>query len=779
MQQYNVTAFMGFNDKAPKVVPFFDVLHAIKTGYFGSVDIAKKVNEIKSCFAEGGVNCKKNVERIKKGLPFIKTLGVFTSENDDSINTKSYTGLFQVDIDHALLPKISGLIRFDEYVLAFFKSPSGNYKAIVKSDNRWENHKDAFESVKRYFWDAYEITVDKQTGNIGRNMFLSYDPDIFVNKEFVPFDWKYKMPDGEFEAAAKESSKYIESGMMELKVSLQKIMTDDRMDRHFRRLVAGIKIGRYAAGEGFSETELEPFIMALSDQIADKNRTSKKESKAIKDGIKYGKTRPLTFESDSFVLHLRDLEFGDAKLILFQFNNTWKYNHTFELWMKRQNTIWVKDETMQCFSVFRDAITEYYQNAINVCSEGKIVTKINDRISKLKCLNYMNRVIDYAKTFQEMATVIDNYDSNKFEFVCENAIINLEEGVVKARQAGPKDLNIIKSDVKYDGKAKCPNFENFMAKIMCNDQDLVLYLQKVLGSCLTGRTDYQALFFFYGAGRNGKGTLIRFAQSILGGYAAVGKDDLLVKKKIKNNEDYFLADLRARRAVFVAEVDRDSYFDAQAVKRLTGQDKIKAREVYGKPFEFFPTFKSFLVCNGKPSTNDTSFGFWRRMKLIPFSYEFQENEMESDSRINAWFMPERSGVLNWFLRGYELFNADMDKYGNVQEPEAIRQAVLEYRSEQDIVREFFEITYEDGEDFEKIYVEEIHDDFIKFCNDRKLPNYYKSQRKFTSYLIESGMKLNKSSGNKYAIYKLRKRHKESEVNNDNWQDNNKLYSDIY
>ena len=57
--------------------------------------------------------------------------------------------------------------------------------------------------------------------------------------------------------------------------------------------------------------------------------------------------------------------------------------------------------------------------------------------------------------------------------------------------------------------------KHFISSIMCDKKENVKYLQKILGYCLTGETNAQSFFIFWGRGSNGKSLLLNLLDKIL------------------------------------------------------------------------------------------------------------------------------------------------------------------------------------------------------------------------------------------------------------------------
>ena len=238
---------------------------------------------------------------------------------------------------------------------------------------------------------------------------------------------------------------------------------------------------------------------------------------------------------------------------------------------------------------------------------------------------------------------------------------------------------------EFDENAKCPQFEQFVFEVCNQDNDLVRYMQTVLGYGLTGCTDEQKMFILYGVGSNGKGTLVETIKAIMGDYAKTAQADTLMQKSTASgsNASPDVARLAEARFVFLSEGSRSHKFDEALVKQMTGEDTITARELYKTPFEFKPKFKLMLSTNYRPKIRGTDEGIWRRMAPIPFDASFTREKQ--DKRLRNKLAAENSGILNWLLEGCTRWQQE-----GLIEPTAVSKAIKSYRNESDNVARFLE-----------------------------------------------------------------------------------------
>ncbi len=89
-----------------------------------------------------------------------------------------------------------------------------------------------------------------------------------------------------------------------------------------------------------------------------------------------------------------------------------------------------------------------------------------------------------------------------------------------------------------------------------------------------------------------------------------------------------VADLFGKRFVAAVETGEGRRLNEPLVKELTGGDRITARRMREDFWQFDPSHKIWLATNHRPVIRGTDEGIWRRLKLIPFTVQFpQDNRM--------------------------------------------------------------------------------------------------------------------------------------------------------
>ncbi len=188
------------------------------------------------------------------------------------------------------------------------------------------------------------------------------------------------------------------------------------------------------------------------------------------------------------------------------------------------------------------------------------------------------------------------------------------------------------------------------------------------------------LALFWGAGANGKGVLMHVVAHALGDYFAnMSFSTIELKQRAAIPSD--LAALEGKRLVTASE-SGEVRLNEPRIKALTGSDPVTARFLYSEPFTFTPSAKFILATNTKPIVADASFGFWRRLRLVPFTRCFEgsarDEHLEDYLKAN-----EGSGILNWLLAGCLAWQAE-----GLGVPPVILNATDEYRTDSDPIADF-------------------------------------------------------------------------------------------
>lgn len=190
-----------YSDKAKKIVPssipftsisFEDYLQKIKDGEFQDEVLAYRTGKIEKLELRG-----------------VTPSGVFSYRS--AKNLEQHSGFIGIDIDNKDqvrkdFDQLRIEIQNDPYTFSLHDSVSGNGGIVVYIKIVPDRHLDAFLSIEKYYLDKYKVIIDPSCKDVSRFRFVSYDPDLYINKKSKT--WKTYLKKTQIEP----KSNYIFSG---------------------------------------------------------------------------------------------------------------------------------------------------------------------------------------------------------------------------------------------------------------------------------------------------------------------------------------------------------------------------------------------------------------------------------------------------------------------------------------------------------------------------------------------------------------------------------------
>ena len=276
-----------------------------------------------------------------------------------------------------------------------------------------------------------------------------------------------------------------------------------------------------------------------------------------------------------------------------------------------------------------------------------------------------------------------DFDAQPMLFNCQNGTIDLRTGEQQPHDRA--DMITQLSPVVFDPAATAPTWVRFVSDIMLGRENLIGFLQRLVGHCLTGDISEQVFIVLYGIGANGKSTLLETLRALLGPeYARQCPVGTLLQKKDSasgGGPSPDIARLRGARLVTAAEPEKGRSLAEGIVKAMTGGDTQTARYLFKDFFEFTAAYKLMLSTNHKPRVSGGP-AIWRRVKLIPFEASFLSNP---DKTMGVRLLAELPGILNWALAGA----LEWQRRGGLDEPAEVKAATEEYRQEEETLGDFW------------------------------------------------------------------------------------------
>jgi putative DNA primase/helicase len=211
----------------------------------------------------------------------------------------------------------------------------------------------------------------------------------------------------------------------------------------------------------------------------------------------------------------------------------------------------------------------------------------------------------------------------------------------------------------------------------------------------------------------------------LGDYATNIQPETIMVKPGTNGPTSDIARLKGARFVTCSEPNEGVRLNEGLIKQLTGGDKVTASRKFENEFEFYPEFKLWMSTNHKPVIRGTDVGIWRRICLIPFTVCIPEEKV--DKRLKFKLQRELSGILKWAVDGCLLWQRE-----GLEQPDAVKQATAEYRSEMDVISAFIAECCETGTGEE--WDHDLYEAYVKWAKENN--EYEMSSRKFNTEMLK-------------------------------------------
>ena len=403
-----------------------------------------------------------------------------------------------------------------------------------------------------------------------------------------------------------------------------------------------------------------------------------------------------------------------------------RFDHRRGLWLHFSNHRWHPDRDGGTCRLMIGFARTLQEEALEIADRKlrEEALKVGLRVESKAGLDRMEAL---AKNLIPIADAGDGWDADPWLLGAPNGVIELRSGELRA--GDPADRITMAAGVAYEAAATCPRWDQFLQEIFAGRAELIDWVQRFVGYSMTGRVIEQILAVLHGSGANGKSTFLRVLSAVLGNYAwnmPFTTIELRQRASIPND----LAALQGRRFVTASETNDGVRLNESRIKTLTGSDTVTARRLYGEHFEFQPTAKFWLAVNHKPTVHDDSHGFWRRLRLIPFTQTF--DGAACDGELEGTLLAEAPGILNWAIAGCLAWQA----HGLDPAPEIVLAATNEYQADSDPLRDFLEECCEVDSDVE-VSASAIYEAYVRWCDRQKLSRDDRMSRKqFGSRLSE-------------------------------------------
>jgi putative DNA primase/helicase len=434
-------------------------------------------------------------------------------------------------------------------------------------------------------------------------------------------------------------------------------------------------------------------------------------------------------DSDAFnPLAFKKTDLGNAEAFLAQFGDVVRYDRASEDWLIWSGHTWQRRAQAQVRCLAHEHVRKWQQAAVEWRGYTDYAQKkeLMDYTLKLERSAAFDSLLKEARV-KPTVSIAGGWDENPWLLGTQTGIVDLQTG--EHREGQPADMVTHVVGVAYEPTATAPRWVEFLHQVFGGDEDVVAYVQRAVGYCLTGITSEQCFFMAFGTGANGKSTFLTTLDAVLGAYAHT--TDIRTFTHSGDGVSYEMAMLAGKRMIATSEAKTRSQLNEQALKNFTGGERIEAQHKYGHPFTFKPTGKIWFAVNHQPRVNDESHGFWRRVRLVPFTQTFTGRE--EDRTLGDKLKAEGPGILQWAIEGTRLWR----EHG-LQPPAAVVAATEAYKEAEDPILEFLHEKCNVGSaDIHKARAGDLYQAYVKWAKGNGIDKEMLNHKEFGLYIKRS------------------------------------------
>lgn len=245
----------------------------------------------------------------------------------------------------------------------------------------------------------------------------------------------------------------------------------------------------------------------------------------------------------------------------------------------------------------------------------------------------------------------------------------------------PEWFSMTRLPYEFDPEAKCPIWMAFLEKNLEGDQDRIDILQEWAGYTLLPDTSMQKFLFLEGEGSNGKSVYLAGLSAML------GEDNCSHIPLERFGERFERTETLGKLVNICADVGEIDKMAEGLLKSFTSGDVMFFDRKGISGLSAKPTARLIIAGNNRPHFSDKSSGVWRRMLIVPWLREIQDEEKVYGMDDPRWWEAtgELPGIFLWALAGLHR----LKKRREFSKSEISQKNLQEYRDESNPARVFF------------------------------------------------------------------------------------------
>lgn len=320
-------------------------------------------------------------------------------------------------------------------------------------------------------------------------------------------------------------------------------------------------------------------------------------------------------------------------------------------------------------------------------SKGLYELNAGHKIAKIikYFINYKEEIWNPYHEHRALLTIKRDVFSVAKDFNTGN-YINLEDGILdlssyRLKKHSPRYLSTIQLPFKYLCRMETPIFDRYLSDITCGDVEIQNVLQEITGYCLCNSTAAEKAFFFVGSGCNGKSVYAKILQKLSGD----GNFSNTSLSAIGGN--FGLAQLSSSNVNISAE-NNSAKVNSEVFKAIVSGDTVEVNRKYKDAISVKIHTKLVLLFNSLPDCDDLTYGYFRKILIIPFNQRIQKEDI--DVNLIYKLEEELPGIFHWAIQGLKRLQKNNYKFSDC---EASEIALNKYKETLNPIAEFFDSNF--------------------------------------------------------------------------------------
>lgn len=368
------------------------------------------------------------------------------------------------------------------------------------------------------------------------------------------------------------------------------------------------------------------------------------------------------------------------------------------MYVLESETLWVYDDE-----------TGYF----NVWGEQTAARLLERNLGEFYSRSEKAEVVDRLKARSQIHREELNARTHADPLVCVgNGVLNIETGTLSPHS--PEYAFTRGVEHEWDPDAVPERVLRFLREVTKRDADMWTLIQQ-LGHGLMPGHPFKAFIVMHGPGDNGKSAVGKLFRRFVGDENAAS-----VELRDFDEDDFATGDLPGKMINIGDDLSGTKLKDVSMLKRLTGDDSLRANAKYQSTFDFENEAAMFFSGNEPPVFGEQTAALKGRLYPIHMPYRFTQEDdghKDADPRLVEKIVQdeeEMSGLLALAVQGARQL---IETGGHFAMPESPDERMRMYEAASDPIRRFVMNHLEQRGPNNVILKEDAHTVYATMCRD--------------------------------------------------------------